>query len=75
MKLKFSCFSHVAMKRHIAIIAKLRNPFIQKNIKSAGERKDGTIYQYWDTKDLKSHLGIKDIIFAMIGSMMGIEYA
>ena len=62
------------MKRSIATIAKLRNLFIQKNIKSAAERKNGTIYQFWDTKDLKGHPGINGIIYAMIGPMMGIEY-
>ena len=75
MVLRFSCFSHVAMKRRIAIIAKLQNQFGPKNIKSAAERKDGTICQYWDTKNLKDHPGIKDIIYAMIGPMMEIEYA
>ena len=63
------------MKRRIATIAKDRNPFVPKTIKSTEERNDGTIFQYWVTQDLKSHLGIKDIIFAMFGSMMGIEYA
>ena len=63
------------MKIHIAMVAKLRNPFFQKTTKSAAERKDGTICQYWDTKNLKDHPGIKDIIYAMIGPMMEIEYA
>ena len=63
------------MKRRIAIIAKLQNQFGPKNIKSAAERKDGTICQYWDTKNLKDQPGIKDIIYAMIGPMMEIEYA
>ena len=75
IKLRFSCFSRVAMKRRIAMIAKLRNQFGLENIKSAAERKDGMIFQYWDTKDLKDHPGIKDIIYAMTGRMMGIEYA
>ena len=75
MKLKFSCFSHVAMKRRIATIAKERNPFISKTIKSTEERKDGTTFQYWVTKEIKVHPGIKNIIYAIIGPMMGIEYA
>ena len=63
------------MKRRIAIIAKLQNQFGPKNIKSAAERKDGTICQYWDTENLKDHPGIKDIIYAMIEPIIEIEYA
>ena len=61
------------MKMRIAIIAKMLNQSFQKTTKSAAERKDGTICQYWDTKDLKGHPGIKDIIYAT--SMMVIESA